>query len=130
MKMTVQFERRPSGFSARRFEDIHHRLDALGSSFILWRRRGTVARDFSNGATRRRSRHRSLFPLNLAHHHAVPRPVLHAEPVRSNSTGSAWIVPGTTEKTRSYGVTHLPVKILSSFPGVSANYDAPTRTLR
>ena len=55
---------------------------------------------------------------------STPRPV----PFQLDRTRIG-IVLGTTEKTRSYGVTHLPVKILSSFPGVSASYDAPTRTL-
>ena len=39
------------------------------------------------------------------------------------------IVPGTTEKTHAYGIAHRPIKVVSSFPGVSANYDAPSRTL-
>jgi hypothetical protein len=39
------------------------------------------------------------------------------------------IVPGTTEKAHAYGVAHRPIKVVSSFPGVSANYDAPSRTL-
>jgi hypothetical protein len=39
------------------------------------------------------------------------------------------IVLGTTEKTRVYGGARGPVRIVSSFPGVSASYDAPSRTL-
>ncbi|HEV2644036.1 MAG TPA: hypothetical protein VGT98_15095 [Candidatus Elarobacter sp.] len=39
------------------------------------------------------------------------------------------IVPGTTEKTHAYGVAHRPIRVVSTFPGVSANYDATSRTL-
>jgi hypothetical protein len=39
------------------------------------------------------------------------------------------IVPGTTERTHAYGVPHGPIKIMSSFPGVAANYDPHSRTL-
>lgn len=38
------------------------------------------------------------------------------------------IVPGTTEKAHTYG-SHGAVKVTSSFVGVSAGYDAATRTL-
>ena len=39
------------------------------------------------------------------------------------------IVPGATEKTHAYGVAHRPIRVMSSFTGVSASYDAPSRTL-
>jgi len=38
------------------------------------------------------------------------------------------IVPGTVEKTHTYGA-HGAIKITSSFAGVTAGYDAPSRTL-
>ena len=39
------------------------------------------------------------------------------------------IVPGTTEKTHAYGAARRPVKVVSSFAGVTASYDSPSRTL-
>ncbi|MDQ6925621.1 MAG: hypothetical protein M3154_05220, partial [Candidatus Eremiobacteraeota bacterium] len=39
------------------------------------------------------------------------------------------IVPGATEKAHLSGQSHGPIRLTTSFPGVSAHFDAPTRTL-
>lgn len=39
------------------------------------------------------------------------------------------IVPGTTEKAHAYGTARRPVRVTSSFAGVVASYDSPSRTL-
>jgi hypothetical protein len=39
------------------------------------------------------------------------------------------IVPGTTEKAHAYGAARRPVRVTSSFAGVVASYDSPSRTL-
>jgi hypothetical protein len=61
---------------------------------------------------------------------ATPDPLARPTPIPFQLDRShIGIVPGTTEKAHAYGVARGPVRVALSFPGVSANYDAPSRTL-
>ncbi len=72
--------------------------------------------------------------VTLSFSKGAPRPALAANPSPTTvpfqlDRSHIGIVPGTTEKARAYGVAHRPIKIVSSFPGVSASYDVPSHTL-
>jgi hypothetical protein len=74
-------------------------------------------------AARSPAPHLSPLPDNVIQPPPAPTPV----PFQLDRSHIG-IVPGTVEKTHTYGA-HGRIKITSSFAGVSAGYDAPSRTL-